>query len=204
MTYSKATTWKPNTFQDLFPQLAFDGANILDIGNCLRHRWHGTPDNCSRLIMDYDASTNPDVVGDVCSMNKEWTEVFDTVLAVSLLEHVYDPFKAAAELHRVLKPGGLLFGGVPFIFPYHASPGHYKDYWRFSEDGIEELLTKFDSVDIFAKRSVGNTASKFMPRRLSWMAKPLLNFLDKKASKFQVSYYYFLAKKNHDTQLSNG
>ena len=134
-------------------------------------------------------------VGDVCSMNKEWTEVFDTVLAVSLLEHVYDPFKAAAELHRVLKPGGLLFGGVPFIFPYHASPGHYKDYWRFSEDGIEELLTKFDSVDIFAKRSMGNTASKFMPKRISWLAKPLLNLLDKKASKFQVSYYYSLAKK---------
>ncbi|MCC6563698.1 class I SAM-dependent methyltransferase [Candidatus Uhrbacteria bacterium] len=62
---------------------------------------------------------------------------FDAVVCDQVLEHVADPYGVARELMRVLKPGGLAYVGVPFVFPLHPSP---KDYARWSFDGLEALL----------------------------------------------------------------
>ena len=40
--------------------------------------------------------------------------VFEEVFANSVLEHVADLIKCFAEIHRILKPGGILKGGVPW------------------------------------------------------------------------------------------
>ncbi len=44
---------------------------------------------------------------------------FDGVTCVEVLEHLFDPLRAARELHRVLKPGGVAVVTVP-NFGYHA------------------------------------------------------------------------------------
>src|SRR5262249_1364123 len=38
---------------------------------------------------------------------------FDGLLSIAVLEHVRDPFACAAEIHRVLKPGGRAYVAVP-------------------------------------------------------------------------------------------
>lgn len=43
----------------------------------------------------------------------------DSVVCVEVLEHLFDPLKSARELHRVLKPGGVVVLTVP-NFGYHA------------------------------------------------------------------------------------
>ncbi len=43
---------------------------------------------------------------------------FDGAVCVEVLEHLFDPLKAARELFRVLKPGGVLVATVP-NFGYH-------------------------------------------------------------------------------------
>lgn len=50
---------------------------------------------------------------------------FDAVVTLAVLEHVDDPFACAAEITRVLKPGGLLFSGIPFMQPEHGYPDHF-------------------------------------------------------------------------------
>ena len=50
---------------------------------------------------------------------------FDAVLSVAVLEHVRDPFRCAAEIMRVLKPGGDLLCAIPFLQPLHGYPHHY-------------------------------------------------------------------------------
>jgi SAM-dependent methyltransferase len=37
----------------------------------------------------------------------------DTVLCVSVLEHLWDPFTAVREFHRILRPGGICLINVP-------------------------------------------------------------------------------------------
>src|SRR5579875_1810209 len=44
----------------------------------------------------------------------------DAVMSIAVLEHVRDPFRCAAELVRVLKPGGDLLCAVPFLQPLHG------------------------------------------------------------------------------------
>ncbi len=66
---------------------------------------------------------------------------FDTVLCLSVLEHVPQVFAAAASLERLLRPGGALFLSVPFVFRYHGYPG---DFWRFTPQAVGHLFPGID------------------------------------------------------------
>lgn len=55
---------------------------------------------------------------------------FDGIFSLSVLEHVSDPFSCAREISRVLKPGGMLTVGVPFLFQEHGYPHHYYNMTR--------------------------------------------------------------------------
>jgi SAM-dependent methyltransferase len=62
---------------------------------------------------------------------------FTLVISQETLEHVRDPFRAVTETFRVLKPGGRFYCQVPFVIGYHPGP---TDFWRFSREGIRELV----------------------------------------------------------------
>ena len=61
------------------------------------------------------------------------------VVSREVFEHLADPWEAAREVRRVLAPGGLLYLQTPFIIGRHAGPD---DYWRFTKQGLERLLTE--------------------------------------------------------------
>jgi SAM-dependent methyltransferase len=80
---------------------------------------------------------------------------FDAVICLEVLEHVRDPFRAAAEIERVLAPGGTLLLTVPFLTQYHGkgggeshSHGSYPDFWRFTFQGLQRLFSGFATVEI--------------------------------------------------------
>lgn len=62
---------------------------------------------------------------------------FDAVFSLAVLEHVKDPFQCAAEIMRVLKPGGELLCMVPFLQPMHGYPNHY---YNMTKQGILNLF----------------------------------------------------------------
>lgn len=62
---------------------------------------------------------------------------FDVVVCDQVLEHVVDPITAVRTLRRMLRPGGRLVVGTPFLVRLHDYPG---DYWRFTPDGMWILL----------------------------------------------------------------
>ena len=66
---------------------------------------------------------------------------FALVICCSVLEHVRKPWRFAENITRVVRPGGLLFMSVPWVWRYHPYPD---DYFRFSPRGVESLFEAFD------------------------------------------------------------
>ncbi len=64
---------------------------------------------------------------------------FDMVITLAVLEHVDDPFACAKEIVRVLKPGGIVFSGIPFMQPEHGYPDHY---FNATRSGHKQLYGK--------------------------------------------------------------
>ena len=119
--------------------------------------------------LDIDPVHGPSVAGDAHQLPLA-TDSIDASLAMSVLEHVHDPYQCVREIHRVTKPGGRVFVWVPFFFGVHAFP---QDVSRFTEAGLRILFERagFEVVRTDARKYSGvflnlNDAVHFaLPRR---------------------------------------
>lgn len=68
---------------------------------------------------------------------------FDAVVADQVLEHLIYPPLAMLEIHRILKPGGLVVLTTVAYNPLHEHPT-FHDLWRFLPDGLRVLSAPFD------------------------------------------------------------
>lgn len=98
----------------------------------------------NEVTLNLEAFHNVDVVGDAHNIPLNDATV-DSVICNAVLEHVRDPQHVAAELMRVLKPGGMLYAEVPFIFFFHGYPN---DFTRFTREGLRRLFGSLDGLTI--------------------------------------------------------
>lgn len=80
----------------------------------------------------------------------------DSAIATEVLEHCPDPEAVLAEVCRVLKPGGILFLTVPFLWPLHDAPC---DQYRYTPFALERHLTAAGFSDIQVRALGGWDAS---------------------------------------------
>jgi SAM-dependent methyltransferase len=121
------------------------GGKVLDCGSGLRA-------SVDETVICVEVAALPTV--DVLAVNQRLPfqdGVFDAVLSLNVLEHVTDPFACAAELVRVLKPGGVLYCCIPFMQPEHGYPHHY---FNATRAGLRQLFAKqMEPVRTFVPRS---------------------------------------------------
>ncbi|MBK8541371.1 MAG: class I SAM-dependent methyltransferase [Ardenticatenia bacterium] len=110
---------------------------ILDCGAGWRKTYH--PNVLNLEIAPY-ASTDVLGVGEELPFKDG---VFDAVFSLAVLEHVRDPFRCAAEIIRVLKPGGRLYAVVPFMQHYHGYPHHY---FNMTKQGLARLFEDLEPL----------------------------------------------------------
>lgn len=96
---------------------------------------------------------NVDMVADIARLPFADGSI-DRIVLDTVLEHVPEPAVVVGEIHRVLKPGGMVVCLAPWIFPYHGYP---KNYYNFSRDGLAYLFREFSSCEI--KMSMGPTSA---------------------------------------------
>jgi SAM-dependent methyltransferase len=82
---------------------------------------------------------------------------YDVVICEQVLEHVADPFRAAANLRELCAAGGRVIVSTPFLVRLHEMQLIYdmKDYWRFTPRGLATLLER-GGLEVESVGSWGN------------------------------------------------
>lgn len=110
-----------------FPRAASAGGFMLDVG-CGRRDF---AEVCRVTNLEYigldSQGSEPDVLGDAHALPFE-DDAFELILSMAVLEHIRHPLVAAREMHRVLKPGGLLLGTVAFLEPFHMDSYYHHSF----------------------------------------------------------------------------
>jgi SAM-dependent methyltransferase len=115
-------------------------ATVLDLGSGGR-RWG------PRVIgMDVDRLPDVHLVGDGQRLPFPDGRL-DGVICTGVLEHVEEAEAVTAEMHRVLRAGGLAYVAVPFIQGYHPASGTHHDYRRLTHVGLRRMLAAFEIVE---------------------------------------------------------
>lgn len=100
----------------------------------------GTPSHATKYLgLDIKGevySINPDLFWDGARIPLQDNSV-DCAIATEVFEHCQDAEIVMSESLRVLKPGGLLFFTVPFLWPLHDVP---HDHYRYTLFSLERHL----------------------------------------------------------------
>ena len=80
--------------------------------------------------------------------------MFDLAVLQETFEHIRFPYRAAAAVHHLLKPGGHVLWTAPFSTKFHLIPG---DYFRYTVDGARALFVDA-GFEIVGLHRMGDTA----------------------------------------------
>jgi len=114
---------------------------VLDIGSGERET-----DDARVLLADLRFTPRVDVVSDAHVLPFR-DACIDVVLAGAVFEHLSDPFAAAREIWRVLKPGGQVIADCSFVFPFHGFPA---SYFHASGEGLARVFADFRRIAVEA------------------------------------------------------
>lgn len=180
--------------QALRTQLPHFSGTVVDIG-CGHMPYRSlvltAPSRANKYIgvdLTHNIYRKPDLEWDGITLPLESGTV-EVVLATELLEHCPDPELVMKEAFRVLKPGGILFFTVPFLWPLHDVP---HDQYRYTPFALERHCRKtgFEETAINAlggwDASLSQMIGLWVRRRpmatrtrtiLSWLVLPLVRYL---------------------------
>ncbi|MBP7691326.1 MAG: methyltransferase domain-containing protein [Anaerolineales bacterium] len=111
---------------------------VLDVGGGLRNDYTHLFELAGTLdSVNIDPTRRPSCLAD---LNRAWplaASCYDGVISLNTLEHLVNDRLALAEMARILKPGGVAYLVVPFIYRVHGSP---YDYHRHTAAAWIEML----------------------------------------------------------------
>lgn len=119
--------------------------------------------------VDVRESVKPDVLHDLNALPYPFEDnSADVIEMTHVLEHLDKPFKVMAELHRILKPGGQLYIGVPHFSRGFTHAEH--------EHGFDVSFPFYFQEDVFPEQFYGPqyTLEKM---KLNWLSHITLRYL---------------------------
>jgi len=126
-------------------------------------------------------------------------QVFDGVVVQAVLEHVMDSVRCVQEIHRVLKPNGLVYAETPFMQQVHG--GAY-DFTRYSKSGHRRLFRWFREIESGSTAGSGTALAwsyqYFLLALFGYNS--TLRFIVKFFARFTgfwIKYFDFITRNNH-------
>ncbi len=116
------------------------------------------------IAVDWSGSyhaTKADIAADLNKPLPIDSSVADTVVSLSVMEHLCEPQMMLNEAFRILKPGGSMVLQVPWQWWIHEAP---YDFFRYTPYGLNYLFEKAGFVDI----NIESQSGYFTTAILKW------------------------------------
>lgn len=130
--------------RELLRRSGVSGGRVLEIGGRMHPRGHVFGAAFAYLNLDLEHSDENTVVGDITHCPEIADGSYDVVLSVDVFEHIDRPWLAAAEIARILAPGGLAYTSTLFSWRYHPCP---IDFWRYTPEALAFLFGDLDTLE---------------------------------------------------------
>lgn len=171
------------------------------------------------LVTDISINDRTDAVADAHHLPFP-DNTFDAVIVQAVLEHVLEPAKCVAEVHRVCRVGGFVYAETPFMQQVHM--GRY-DFTRFTALGHRWLFRRFEQVDAGVVAGAGSAAAWALTYLTASLARSArqrsvlqalgrilffwLKYFDALSNKNPAAWdgaagFYFLGRKVEDFELT--
>ncbi len=132
------TPWRNNLYKQI-SKISMPG-KVLDLGGARKSGYQeligGKP---SFTVVNIDGNKDVDIAHNIEKPLPIPDATYDGVLLINVLEHIYDHRALLLESARVLKKGGKIAIGVPFVVQIHPSPN---DHWRYTYQTLERLMSE--------------------------------------------------------------
>jgi SAM-dependent methyltransferase len=97
-------------------------------------------------------NSKADVVSDLNKKIDLHDNMADTVVSISVMEHLCEPQQFLRECYRILKKDGVILLQVPWQWWIHEAP---HDFFRYTPYGLRYMLEKAGFTDINVEPSSG-------------------------------------------------
>ena len=158
-----------NAALNMCRQRGTSSVDILEVGGKdhaearLRHIKHINYCSLNLYLMDKESKRSDVMLGDICK-TVDTERRFDMVVSRNTFEHLLEPWAAASEMVRLLRPGGYVVVYAPFSWRYHPTP---IDCFRYTHTGIQYLFERHGGVErVIAGYTTDGHVSGFWNNRL--------------------------------------
>lgn len=128
----------------LLAESGITSGRVLEIGGRMHPRGHVFGRGFTYRNLDLVHSDETTVLGDITNCPEILDGFYDVVLSVDVFEHIDRPWLAAAEISRILAPGGMAYTSTLFSWRYHPCP---IDFWRYTPEALEFLFADLTVLD---------------------------------------------------------
>ncbi len=126
---------------------------VLEIGDNRYTKAYGK-DVTKSEVLDVDSkNSKANIIADLRKMPKVPSNTYDCVIVTHVLGMVDEVDSAVSELHRILKPGGIILATSASLSPTYDLTNNY---WRFTPAGFKYLFEKHFAKNNISCQSFGN------------------------------------------------
>lgn len=101
-----------------------------------------------------DSNPRATLVADLTRPNDLPSDRFDCIICTHVLHVIADVPRAVAEMHRILRPGGVLLVAVPHI---SMCEPQFRELWRFTAEGLLGIMAPAFGDGNVRVRAYGNS-----------------------------------------------
>jgi SAM-dependent methyltransferase len=131
---------------------------VLEIAdNVYTKEYGGTKVKQSDILNVEEGNPKATIVSDLAKAHNIPSETFDCMIITQTLQYIYDLRSAIQNLHRILKPGGVLLVTVPGISQISKDDMEaWGEYWRFTTLSAQRLLEEAFLSENIEVKAYGN------------------------------------------------